>query len=146
MLSKYWHTQHRNEMLIIGFLIASKFKPGNSSLRQRLLKWMTQVQGSSDQHVNAGPGELSTYIYIILYEGNMRTCLRALAAGLIPIMSELPGFPRTRFEKFQWFFNDILRQKSQISMTIMNVSKRKNTGPHITHGLLTHLMTTIGCF
>ena len=54
-----------------------------------------------------------------------------------------PGFPWTRFEKFQWFFNDISRQKSQISMTIMNVSKWKNTGPHITHGLLTHLMTII---
>ena len=56
------------------------------------------------------------------------------------------GFPQTSLEKFQWFFNDISRQKSPISMIILNVMKWKNTGPHVTHGLLTHLMTTIGCF
>ena len=28
-------------------------------------------------------------VNIVLYEGNMRTCLRALASGLIPIMSKL---------------------------------------------------------
>ena len=56
------------------------------------------------------------------------------------------GFPQTSLEKFQWFFNDISKRKSQISIIIVNVTKRKNTGPHITHGLLTHLMTTVGCF
>ena len=56
------------------------------------------------------------------------------------------GFPQTSLEKFQWFFNDISRQKSQISMIILNVTKRKNTGTHVTYGLLIHLMTTIGCF
>ena len=58
----------------------------------------------------------------------------------------IPGFPRTSLEKFQWFFNDISRQKSPISMIILNVTKWKNTGPHVTHGLLIHLMNTIGCF
>ena len=56
------------------------------------------------------------------------------------------GFPQTSLEKFQWFFNDASRQKSQISMIILNVTKRQNTGPHVTHDLLTHPMTTIGCF
>ena len=35
------------------------------------------------------------------------------------------GFPQTSLEKFQWFFNDASRQKSQISMMILNVTKRK---------------------
>ena len=37
----------------------------------------------------------------------------------------ITGFPQTSLEKFQWFFNDIWRQKSQISMTILNVTKWK---------------------
>ena len=37
-------------------------------------------------------------------------------------------------------------KNSQISMIILNVTKRKITGPHVTHGLLTHLMFIIGCF
>ena len=49
------------------------------------------------------------------------------------------GFPQTSLEKFQWFFNDVSRQKSQISMIILNVTKWKNTGPHVTHGPLTLL-------
>ena len=53
------------------------------------------------------------------------------------------GFPQTSLEKFQWFFNDISRQKSQISIIILNVTKLKNTGPRVTHGLRTHLMTTV---
>ena len=38
---------------------------------------------------------------------------------------KMAGFPQTRLEKFQWFFNDISRQKYQISMTIIHVTKQK---------------------
>ena len=109
MLSKYWHTQHRNDMLIIGFLIASKFKPGNSSLRQRLLKWMTQVQGSSDQHVNAGPGELSTYIYIYYFiwrkHENMSPCIGSRVNTNYEWITRVPTDKVWKISMiFQWYF------------------------------------------
>ena len=56
------------------------------------------------------------------------------------------GFSQTSLQKFQWFFNGISRLKSQISMIILNITKWKNTRPHVTHGLFTQLMSTIGCF
>ena len=49
-------------------------------------------------------------------------------------------------KKFQWFFNDIFRQKSQIFMIILNIRKLKNTVPHVKHDLLTHLTSTKECF
>ena len=50
---------------------------------------------------------------------------------------QVSGFPQTSLKKIQWFFYDISRQKSQISMIILNITKRKNTWPNATHGLLT---------
>ena len=47
------------------------------------------------------------------------------------------------FNDYSMIFQD---KNSQISMIILNVTKRKITGPHVTHGLLTHLMFIIGCF
>ena len=35
----------------------------------------------------------------------------------------IAGFPQIGFEKFQWFFNDISRQKSQISTIILKCYK-----------------------
>ena len=52
-----------------------------------------------------------------------------------------PGFPQTSLKNDS--FHYISRQ---ISMIILNVTKQKNPGPHVTHGLITYLMTFIVCF
>ena len=83
---------------------------------------------------------------------------RCLALDLIPLQWNLSndelqldgcncsGFPQTSLKQFQWFFNDISRRKSQISMKILNITKRKNTGPHVTHGLFTIFWPLLGVF
>ena len=58
----------------------------------------------------------------------------------------LTGFPQTNLEKFQWFFNDISRQKSKISMIILNVTKR-NTQDHMLHMVSSYnLWALLGVF
>ena len=82
------------------------------------------------------------------YQPKMHWCA-CISAGWSPALREgqchhhwntndraWTGFPQTSLEKFQWIFNEFSRQKSQISMIILNVTKWKNTGPHVTHGLL----------
>ena len=52
----------------------------------------------------------------------------------------ITGFPHTGLENFQWFFNDISRQKSQSSMIFLNITKWKNTDYSSLHIASSHTL------
>ena len=128
---------------IEGKVIVSLYDPGKKYLiKESVARHVSSGHcGHSEKHGRGSDTSLSlnrfciyTYMFLHIY-----ICIYDIYVYAHTHTNTCTGFQQTSLEKFQWFFNDISRQKSQISMIILNVAKWK-THDHMLRTVSSHIL------